>query len=60
MTEFDAMMMVEGMDGEPHTEEEMLEAWQFLVDTGICWKLQGAYGRMASNLIEQGLIKDKR
>jgi hypothetical protein len=46
-------MMVEGaIEAEDY---EILEAWQFLIDTGTVWTLQGFYGRTARALIEQGL-----
>lgn len=34
--------------------EEELEAWQYLIDTGMAWKLQGWYGREAKRLIDEG------
>lgn len=48
-----AVMIIEG-DGQDNTEEEILEAWQSLINTGVCWQLQGWYGRTASRLIESG------
>ena len=42
-------------EGENATEEEQIEAWQYLIDTGMCWKLQGWYGRTAKRLIEAGI-----
>ena len=36
-------------------EQAHIQAWQFLIDTGACWTLQGFYGRNAQALIEQGI-----
>lgn len=47
-----AMMAFEG--GEMESDEEVIELFQHLIDTGLAWQLQGSYGRTAHSLIEAG------
>ena len=55
MDNFTAIGVAEGFM-EAESEEQMIEAWQHLVDTVLAWQLQGSFGRQAEALIEQGVI----
>lgn len=50
-----AVAIAEGWYDKEPTEDEWLKAFQHLIDTGMCWQLQGWFGRTAMGLIEGGL-----
>lgn len=52
---YSAVAACEGFDGEDHDESELTSAWQFLIDTGLAWSLQGQFGRTARALLESGV-----
>ena len=53
MDSYQAVMLCEGVE-KPESQEQLIEAWQHLIDSGLAWKLQGFFGRTAQTLIEQG------
>ena len=58
MDNYLAIGIAEGFE-EPENEEQVIKAWQHLVDTGLVWTLQGWFGRQAMFLIDNGLCKSK-
>lgn len=55
MDDFTAVGLAEGFV-EAESEEQVIEAWQHLHDTGLAYQLQGWFGRTAKALLEQGII----
>ena len=56
MTDYQAIGIAEGFE-EAESEEQVIEAWQQLIDTGLAWRLQGWFGRTAVKLIEAGVCR---
>tara|TARA_R100001369_G_scaffold14776_1_gene29490 strand:- start:312 stop:497 length:186 start_codon:yes stop_codon:yes gene_type:complete len=55
MDDYLAVGIAEGFEP-ADSEEQVLQAWQHLVNTGLAWQLQGRFGRIAKVLIDQGHI----
>lgn len=56
MDDYTAVGIAEGFVS-PESEEQVIEAWQHLINTGMAWRLQGWFGRTAASLIEQGICQ---
>ena len=54
MDQYQAIGIAEGFI-ECEDQDKVIEAWQSLINTGICWQLQGWFGRSAARLIEEGI-----
>ena len=53
---FTAVGIAEGF--EPNDDVDRgVAAWQYLVDSGLAWTLQGWFGRTATELIERGVVQ---
>ena len=48
-----AGMIAEGMET-PRSEDEFIQAWQYIYDTNLYLKLQGWYGRRIQDMIRDG------
>jgi hypothetical protein len=58
MTAHNAIGLAEGFI-EADSEEQVIEAWQYLLDTGLVWNLQGFFGRTAVAMIKEGILEVK-
>jgi len=57
MEKFDSLNFIMSYEQGDLEEEEIIEGFQHLIDSGMAWSLQGHYGRTAVALIEAGLCK---
>lgn len=57
LDDFTATGLAEGFI-DADSEEQIIEAWQYLHDTGLAYRLQGCFGRTAQSLIAQGIISE--
>ncbi len=55
MTQYEAVGLAEGFI-EAESEDQIIQAWQYLHDTRLAYKLQGWFGRTATSLVEEGII----
>lgn len=42
------------------SEQETIDFFLTILNSGIVWKLQGSYGRTAQAMIKEGLIERKK
>lgn len=57
ITDYQAVGLAEGFI-EADNEDQVIQAWQHLHDTGLAYKLQGWFGRNCRALIEDGIINE--
>ena len=51
---FDTVGFIIAFEAGELDNEQAVEGFQHLIDTGLVWQLQGAYGRTAAVLIHSG------
>ena len=57
MTPYEAIGIAEGFE-EAESEEQVIEAWQYIYDNKLYIGLQGWFGRTCHELLKQGIIKE--
>jgi len=55
MENFDSVEFVIAYEQGELDEAAIVEGFQYLIQSGLAWSLQGHYGRTAAALIEAGL-----
>ena len=56
MSDYDLCAAIEAYEEGHMPEEEVCDFFQALVNSGLAWSLQGAYGRKARDMIDAGEI----
>ena len=56
---YNAVGIAEGFI-ECNNKKTIIKAWQYLIDTGLAFKLQGWFGRTAIDLINEGICERKK
>lgn len=56
---FDIVDFIIDYEGGSLSDDEIIKGFQYLIDTGMAWQLQGHYGRTAMALIEGGYCTRK-
>ena len=55
MNNYMAVGLAEGFI-EAESEDQVIEAWQYLHDTKLGYQLQGFFGRTLNQLLDEGII----
>lgn len=56
---FDVLNFLIDFESGELNDEAIIKGFQYLIDNGLAWKLQGMYGRMAKALIDAGHCKSE-
>lgn len=59
MDQLDFIMKVE-TEGFNHEDEKEVEALQKMIDSGLAFQLQGAWGRFARRMIHLGIVNPRK
>ena len=58
MTRYMAIGIAEGFE-QAESEEQFIEAWQYIYDNKLHLTLQGGFGRTLETLISEGYIEEE-
>lgn len=56
-SKFDSLDFIMSYEQGDLEDDQIIEGFQHLIDSGMAWTLQGHYGRTAQALIEAGLCE---